>query len=91
MSYFVLSSHSIFLNTETNTVTNLNPFNSDNKSISLLLISDSVSLSCSSGLNKFKISLLYELAKPLKACFRFVNFTIFFLISLFLYHDIKSY
>ena len=35
---------------------NLKPFSSDNKSISLLLIAESVSLSCSSGLKEFKIS-----------------------------------
>ena len=83
MSYFVLSSHFIFLNTETNTVINLNPFNSDNKSISLLLILDSVSLSCSSRLNEFKVSLLCELAKPLKACFRFTSSTFFFNFTFF--------
>ena len=37
---------------------NLKPFNSDNKYISLLFIADSVSLSCSSELNKFKTSTL---------------------------------
>ena len=49
---------SIFLNTKTNVVTNLNPLNLANKPISLLLIVDSVSLNCSSGLKEFKISTL---------------------------------
>ena len=56
MSYFVLSSLSIFLNTKTNVVKNSNPFKSDNKSIRLLL--GSVSLSCSLELKEFKISTL---------------------------------
>ena len=58
LSYFVLSLLSIFLNTTTNVVTNLNPLNSGNNYISLLLIADSVSLSCSSGLKEFKIPTL---------------------------------
>ena len=38
---------SIFLNFKTNFVLNLEPVNSDNKSISSFLIAESVSLSCS--------------------------------------------
>ena len=41
---------SIFSSSKTNVVTNFNPLNSVNKSISLFLIPDSVSLSCSSRL-----------------------------------------
>ena len=48
--YFVLSSLSIFLNPKTSVVTTLKAFSPDNKSISLFLIVDSVSLSSSSGL-----------------------------------------
>ena len=48
----------MFLNSKTIVVTNSNPFNSDNKSISLFLVADSVSLSCSSGLKEFKFSTL---------------------------------
>ena len=58
MSYFVLSSLSIFLNTKTSVVRNLNPLNSVNNFFSLFLIADSVSLICSSGLNEFKVSTL---------------------------------
>ena len=58
LSNFVLSSFSIFLNTKTSVVMNLNPLNSDNNFFSLLLIVDSVSLSCSSGLKEFKTSTL---------------------------------
>ena len=58
MSYFVLSSLLIFLNTKTNAVIDLNSFNLVNESISLLLIADSVTLSCISGLKEFKISRL---------------------------------
>ena len=50
-----------FLNSKTNAVTNLNPLNSDNKSISLFLIEDSPSLSCISALKEFKIFTLIEL------------------------------
>ena len=57
VSYFALSSLSIFLNSKTSVVTNLKPFNCANKSVSLFLI-DSVSLSYSSRLNEFKISTL---------------------------------
>ena len=86
LSYFVLFLLSIFLNTKTNVVTNLKPLNSDNNSIRLLLIANSVSLSCSSGLKIFKISTLQVLAQPLKAYalfviftfFRFKKFTVFF-------------
>ena len=46
------------LNSITNVVTNLKPLSSHNKSISLLMTADSVSLSCSSGLKEFKISTL---------------------------------
>ena len=74
MSYFVLSSLSIFLNTNTNVATHLYPLNSDNNFISLFLIADSVS---SSGSNEFKISTLVELAKPLKPCACFAIFTFF--------------
>ena len=72
-----MSSLFIFLNAKTNAVTNLNPFNSVNKSISLLLIAYSVSLISSSGLKELKISTLEELEKPLKACSQFVVFTFF--------------
>ena len=93
MSYFVLSSFCIFLNIKTNFVTNLHLLNSDNNFFGLFLIADSVSLSCSSGLKEFKISTLWELAKPLKTCVRFVIFTFFEFkkFSLFSYHYIKSY
>ena len=47
---------SVFSNFKTKVVTNLNPFNSANNCLSLFLITDSVSLNCSSGLKKFKIS-----------------------------------
>ena len=56
-----LSSLSIFLNTKTNVVTNLKPFNLMNSSISLLLIADLVSLTCSSVLKEFKILTLQVL------------------------------
>ena len=56
MLYFVLSSFYVFLNTKSNVATNLNLLSSDNKSISLFLITDSVSLSCSSGSKKSKPS-----------------------------------
>ena len=42
--YFILSSYSIFLNSKTSIVTNLKPSNPINKSMSLYLIADSVSL-----------------------------------------------
>ena len=51
--------------------------------ISALLIADSVSLSCSSGLKEFKMSTLSELAKPLKACAGFDFFTFFFAYKIF--------
>ena len=53
-----LSSLSIFINSETSIVKNLKPFNSVNKFITLSLIADSVSLSCSSEVKEFKISTL---------------------------------
>ena len=56
MVYSVWSSLLIFLNSKTNVATNLKPFDSDDKFISLFLIADSVSLSCSSGLKEFKFS-----------------------------------
>ena len=80
LSDFVLSSLSIFLNTEANVVTNLKPFNWVNNFISLLLNVDSVSSGCSSGLNKFKISTLKVLAER---CFSFCYFSIFFLFKYF--------
>ena len=49
LSYFVLSSLSIFLNTKTNVATNLRLFNCVNHYFSLLLDADPISLSCSSG------------------------------------------
>ena len=54
---FVSSSLSVFyfLNSRNHVVVDLNPFNSVNQSFNLLLIADSVSLSCSSGLKEFKI------------------------------------
>ena len=58
MQYFVLSSLIIFLGTKTNAVTNLKPFNWVSQSFRLLLIADSVFLSCISGLKEFKISAL---------------------------------
>ena len=58
MHTMVLSLVSIFLNSKTSIVTDLKPFNSDNNSISLFLVVDSVFLSCSSGLKEFKISTL---------------------------------
>ena len=77
LSNFVLSLLSIFLNTKTNVVTNLKPFNWVNKSISFFLIADSLSLSCSSGWKKFKMPTLKVLPKPLQVCSRFVIFTFF--------------
>ena len=53
-----LSSLCILLNSKTGVGTDLKPFNSVNKSISLFLIADSESLICSSGLKEFKISTL---------------------------------
>ena len=53
-SNFALSSISIFLKTKANVVTNLKPFDWVNNSISLLLIADSVSLSCNSGFKEYK-------------------------------------
>ena len=58
MHTMVLSLVSIFLNSKTSIVTDLKPFNSDNNSISLFLVADSVFLSCSSGLKEFNISTL---------------------------------
>ena len=49
LPYSVLSSLCIFLNFKTRVATNWKPFNSENKSNSLFLIADSVSLSCSSS------------------------------------------
>ena len=63
-----------------NVFTNLKPVNCVNKSISLLLTADSVSLSFGSGLKKFKISTLKELQKLSKAYFCYVIF-IFFLFK----------
>ena len=54
-SYFDASLFSTFLNTKINVVMNLNWAN---KSFNLLLIADSVSLTCISGLKKTKISTL---------------------------------
>ena len=56
MLYFVTSSLSTFLNSKTNVATNVKLLNLYNKSISLFLIANSVSLSCSSGLKELKIS-----------------------------------
>ena len=56
MSYSVLSSLS-FENTKANVAKKEKPFNWVNKSISLLLLGDSVSLSCSPGLKEFEISI----------------------------------
>ena len=50
VSYFVLPSLYIFLSTKTSVVTNLNSFNSVNNFLSLFLISNSTSLTFSSGL-----------------------------------------
>ena len=61
---------SLFLNTKTNVDTNLKPFNRVNNSISLLLIADSVSLNCSSGLKDFK---KHVLALLFLYCFRLKN------------------
>ena len=82
-----------FLNTKTNIVTDLKPFNLVNNSISLLLIPDSVALSCRTGLKEFKIPILKVLSKPLKACSIFVIFIFFSFKSflLFWYHHIKNY
>ena len=55
---FYLASFSFFLNTKTSVATDLFPLYSDKKLLSLFLISDSVSLSCSSGLKEFKTSTL---------------------------------
>ena len=62
MSYFLLSSLLNFLNTTNNAVTNLNPLSSDNVFISLILIVDSVFLSCNSVLKEFEITTLQVLA-----------------------------
>ena len=58
MLYFASWSLSIFLNSKTNVVTNLKPLNSDNKSISLFLVTNLESLNYDSGLKEFKISIL---------------------------------
>ena len=58
MLYFVSWLLSIFLNSKTNVVTNLKPLNSDNKSISLFLVTNLESLNYDSGLKEFKISIL---------------------------------
>ena len=58
LNNFVLPLRFMFLNTKTNVTTNLKPFDLVNKSISLHLIADLVTLSCSSGLKGFKISTL---------------------------------
>ena len=49
-------SNFVFSNTKTNSVTYLNPLNSDNIFFSLFLITDSISLSSSSELKEFKTS-----------------------------------
>ena len=55
--YILLYIHLLFLlNSETSVVTNVKSFNSVNKSVSLYLTLDSISLSCSSGLKEFQIS-----------------------------------
>ena len=54
--FFYLHFLSIFMSTETNVVTNLKYLNSVNNSIGLLLIANSTSLSCSSGLKGFEVS-----------------------------------
>ena len=54
MVYFVASLLSIFLNSITNVITNLKPFSSVIKPISLFLIADSEFLSCSSGLKEYQ-------------------------------------
>ena len=68
------------------------------KFISVLLIADAVSLSCSPGLKEFKISTLSELAKPLKACAGFDIFTFFcvyktftFFVSLIVLYSIATF
>ena len=76
LSYFVLPSLSIFLNSETNVVKNLEPFNWANNSISLFLIADSVSSSCSSELKEFKIS-TFSTYISFKSTFSFCYFCIF--------------
>ena len=75
MSYFRLFSLPIFLSTETNVVTNLNPFNSGNVFVSLFLITCSVFLICTSGSKELT---WVKLAKALKACAHVVAFTCFF-------------
>ena len=72
-----------FLNTKTDVVSNLNPINSDNNSISFFLIVDSVSPSCSSGLKELKILILWVLAKPLKASSLFIIYVLFFVQKIF--------
>ena len=57
-AFCVLSPLSILLNSKNIAVTNLKPFESDIKSVNLLLIADSSSLICSSGSKEFKISTL---------------------------------
>ena len=55
--YILLYIHLLFLlNSETSVVTNVKSFNSVNKSVSLYLILDSITLSCSSVLKEFQIS-----------------------------------
>ena len=56
--YCILSLLWIFLNSKTSVATNLKSFNSVNKPISVFLIADSVSLTCSSGLKELMISTL---------------------------------
>ena len=65
MSYFVLSSLFIILNTKPNVDTILKPFNLGYSFSAFVLIADSVSIICSSGLKEFKIS---TLKARLKAC-----------------------
>ena len=72
---------SIFLNFKTNVVSNLEPVNWDNKSISSFLIAESVSLSYSSGFQHYRY--LHKLYKHVIA---FVTFTFLFIQKLLLFY-----
>lgn len=58
MLYSALWSVSIFLKSKNSVIMNVKAFNLGNKSISLYLIADSLSLRCSSGTKECKISTL---------------------------------
>ena len=76
LSNFVLSSLSVFLNSKTCVVTNLNPLNSADNFLSLFLITDLVSYSYNSGLKRnFNI---ISVCKTFKSMICFCYFYVFF-------------